>query len=74
MATTQTELIEIFVNGQPRLVPSGMNLLALLTFLEIEPARVAIELNQAIVRRPAWNETPVNANAALEIVQFVGGG
>jgi sulfur carrier protein len=74
MANLQTEQIEIFVNGQPRLVPSGMNLLALLTFLEIDPARVAVEMNQAIVRRPAWKDTPVSARAALEIVQFVGGG
>lgn len=74
MAAIETEQIEIVVNGQPRRVPAGMNLLSLLTFLGIEPARVAVEMNKAIVRRTAWNETPVNSGSALEIVQFVGGG
>ena len=74
MAATEIEQIEIVVNGQPRRAPAGMNLLSLLTFLEIEPARVAVEMNKAIVRRAAWNETPVNSGSALEIVQFVGGG
>ena len=74
MAAIETDRIEIVVNGQPRRVPAGMNLLALLTFLEIDPARVAVEMNKAIVRRPAWSETAVNSGAALEIVQFVGGG
>ena len=74
MEAIETEQIEIVVNGQPRRVPAGMNLLALLTFLEIDPARVAVEMNKSIVRRRAWSETPVNSGAALEIVQFVGGG
>jgi thiamine biosynthesis protein ThiS len=74
MAAIETEQIEIVVNGQPRRVPAGMNLLSLLTFLGIEPDRVAVEMNKAIVRRTAWNETTVNSGSALEIVQFVGGG
>jgi len=66
--------IEIVVNGQTRAVPEGLNLEQLLRFLEIEAARVAVEMNKGIVRRPAWSSTPVTAGSALEIVQFVGGG
>ena len=44
-------------------------------FLEIDPARVAVELNRVIVSRAAWDQDArLDAGAALEIVQFVGGG
>jgi thiamine biosynthesis protein ThiS len=74
MASSTTKQVEIVVNGQPRLAPAGCSLWELLVWLEVDPARVAVELNRSIVRREAWNETPVGSGAALEIVQFVGGG
>jgi len=46
----------------------------LLDFLELDPERVAVEMNRMIVRRPAWSTTPVPGGATFEIVQFVGGG
>ena len=46
----------------------------LLMWLEVDPARVAVELNRSIVQRQAWDGTPVGPGATLEIVQFVGGG
>ena len=74
MPPVRTEQIEIVVNGQRRPAPAGMTLRELLEFLQIDPARVAVEMNKTIVRRAGWNETPVPAEATLEIVQFVGGG
>ncbi|HYL74605.1 MAG TPA: sulfur carrier protein ThiS [Bryobacteraceae bacterium] len=71
---TRTKEVQIVVNGQLRQVPEGRSLLQLLAFLEVDPARVAVELNGAIVRRELWTETPIASGAALEIVQFVGGG
>ncbi len=47
---------------------------SMLAFLGIDPARVAVELNRSIIRREDWDETGVAEGAALEIVQFVGGG
>ena len=70
----KSKQIDIVVNGQTRAVPHGLMLDQLLSFLEIDPARVAVEMDKAIVRRPAWITTPVSAGSALEIVQFVGGG
>jgi thiamine biosynthesis protein ThiS len=67
-------MIEVVVNGEPRGVPDGQKLLDLLLHLEIDPSRVAVELNRNIVRKTEWGETPVEAGARLEIVQFVGGG
>lgn len=74
MAAATTKQIEIVVNGQTRLTPEGCTLLELLAWLEVDPARVAVELNRSIVQRPAWPQTLVGAGATLEIVQFVGGG
>ena len=66
--------IEVVVNGEPRTVPEGLNLLELLEFLKLDPARLAVELDRAIVKKTEWRTTPVSAGARLEIVQFVGGG
>ena len=74
MAAARTKQIEIVVNGQVRLAPGGCTLRELLVWLEVDPARVAVELNRSIVQRQAWDKTAVGPDAPLEIVQFVGGG
>jgi sulfur carrier protein len=74
METAETKTIQVVVNGQPRSVTGGLNVPGLLAFLEIEPSRVAIELNRQIVRKPDWEGTLIEAGAQIEIVWFVGGG
>jgi sulfur carrier protein len=74
MAPPTTKQIEIVVNGHVRLAPEGYTLRELLPWLEVDPERVAVELNRSIVQRQAWNQTIVGPGATLEIVQFVGGG
>jgi sulfur carrier protein len=66
--------MHIVVNGEERAVADGLCVLELLHVLGIEPARVAVELNRSIVRRPEWTTARIEDNAQLEIVQFVGGG
>jgi len=66
--------IQIVVNGEDRTVPEGHTILNLLHDLEIEPARVAVEMDRSIVKQPSWDATALRAGARLEIVQFVGGG
>jgi thiamine biosynthesis protein ThiS len=70
----RTNQIQIVVNGQVRDVPEGQSLSRLLAWMEIQPDRIAVELNRAIVRRPDWDRTMIGPGASLEIVQFVGGG
>ena len=65
---------EIVLNGQPRAIAEGQTLLDLVQSLELEPARVAVELDGRIVKRDHWAETPLQAGARLELVHFVGGG
>jgi thiamine biosynthesis protein ThiS len=66
--------IDIVINGQPRAATEGQTILDLLRQLELDPSRVAVELDRRILRQPLWAETPLRAGAQLEIVQFVGGG
>lgn len=74
MDSAATNSIQIVVNGQVRDVPQARTLLDTLLFLEVDPSRVAVELNRVIVSRQDWNRARVDAGATLEIVQFVGGG
>ncbi len=74
MESAETKTIEVVVNGEPRRIPQGLSLDALIVFLEIDPSRVAVERNLAIARKTDWATTRVEAGDRLEIVWFVGGG
>ncbi len=66
--------IEIFVNGERQWAPENVTVLQVLKALEIDPERVAVELDRKIVRSTLWSETVIRPGGELEIVQFVGGG
>jgi thiamine biosynthesis protein ThiS len=74
MEVAETKTIGVVLNGEPRRVPQGFHVARLLEFLAIDPSRVAVELNRAIVRKQDWNATAVEDGAELEVVWFVGGG
>ena len=67
-------MIEIVVNGDVRRVPEGQTLSGLLKELELDPERVAIEMDRQIVKQARWSGMVLQAGARVEIVQFVGGG
>jgi thiamine biosynthesis protein ThiS len=70
----QPSMIEIVVNGDARRVKEGQTLADLLKELELDPERVAIEMDRKIVKQPNWSGTVLHAGNRVEIVQFVGGG
>jgi sulfur carrier protein len=70
----QPTMIDVTVNGEPQTAPEGQTILGLLRQLELDPARVAVELDRHIVKQPLWAETRIRPGAQIEIVQFVGGG
>ncbi len=74
MEIAQTKTIEIVLNGEKRQVPADLTVDRLLTWLDIDPSRVAVEFNGAIVRKPAWPDIEVAHGSQMEIVWFVGGG
>jgi len=69
-----TEPIAIQVNGEKKEMPAGVTVRQLLEQLGLNPARVAVEYNLAILPKAKWEETRVAAGDRFEIVQFVGGG
>jgi thiamine biosynthesis protein ThiS len=66
--------MEIFLNGEGREVPDGLNILQLVEFLGLNPQRLAIEHNLQIVKRDRWPERYLSSGDKVEIVHFVGGG
>lgn len=65
--------MQITVNGESA-DTNATTLLGYLDSIGIDPARVAVELNQDIVPKKNYADTSLNAGDLLEIVQFVGGG
>jgi sulfur carrier protein len=65
---------EVTVNGERRIFTAGTTLLDIVRALELDPARVAIELNREIIRRDFWAASVPETGSSVEIVQFVGGG
>ena len=70
--TAQT--IEVHVNGQPRQVAAGASLAELLRAVGAPEQGVAVEVNQAIVRRADHATRRVAAGDRIEVVGLVGGG
>ena len=66
--------LSVTVNGDPRRVGAGATIAAMLRELGIDPARVAVERNLAIVPKSTLDEVPVADGDQYEIVHFVGGG
>lgn len=52
----------------------GLSLADLIGSLQLAPERIAIELNQSVVRRADWPQAKLRDNDRVEIVHFVGGG
>lgn len=52
----------------------GTDLYCLIESLDLDPSRVAVELNGNIVPRSEFKETSLKDDDSLEIVHFVGGG
>jgi thiamine biosynthesis protein ThiS len=69
-----SETVEITVNGEAKRVPAGSTVEQLVERLDLPRQRVAIELNQQVVRRAEWGAVSVKEGDRLEVVHFVGGG
>jgi sulfur carrier protein len=64
----------IVLNGEAREAAPGATVMALLETLRLGPARVAVEVNGAILPRGDFGRCTLRENDRVEIVQFVGGG
>jgi thiamine biosynthesis protein ThiS len=66
--------MQLTVNGEPKDVPDGLTVRALIEHLGLGGGPVAVELNRAIVPRAEHTSRALSAGDVVEIVHFVGGG
>ena len=64
----------ITLNGEPYELEAPMSIIDLLTKLDIDPRRVAIEHNLIVIKRERYDSTVVADGDSVEVVRFVGGG
>jgi len=67
-------VIEIVLNGERKEIVPGQSILDLVQSLNLPTARLAVEYNLKIVKRPDWSTQLLLPGDKVEIVQFVGGG
>ena len=66
--------MKLIVNGKDMELNDGLTITGLLESLEIDPGRVAVEVNLKIIKRCDFEEQKLNEGDSVEIVNFVGGG
>jgi len=71
---TRVSELKITVNDEAQALPAESTVADLLTRLNVPPQRVAVEVNERLVRRGQYAETPLRDGDRVEIVTLVGGG
>jgi len=66
--------LTITLNGDPFDVSGPLTVAELLTSLDLDARRVAVECNLVVLKRAAFEATLLNEGDSVEIVNFVGGG
>jgi thiazole synthase len=67
-------MMHITINDEPRTFPAPLSVAELLRQLGRDPLRVAVEVNQSIVRRDEHRQHELAEGDRVEIVTLVGGG
>ena len=66
--------MRVLVNGAPREIARETTLDALLRDLAVDPRRVAVAVNAAVVPRPEYPGRVLAEGDAIEVIEPVGGG
>jgi thiamine biosynthesis protein ThiS len=74
VSETKVNSISVTVNGDPHRIAAGLTIADMLRELGIDPRKVAVERNLAIVAKSTLEDVPVADGDRYEIVHFVGGG
>jgi len=68
-------ILKILLNGDPyEIAEPVVTVSGLLAQLDIDARRVAVEHNLNVLKRTAFDNTPLRDGDQVEIVNFVGGG
>jgi len=66
--------VQLTINGDIARYEGPLTVGELVAALGLQPKKLAVELNRAIVPKSAYGHTPLSDGDSLEIVHFVGGG
>jgi len=66
--------MQIYVNGEQTQVPERFDMAALLALLDLTEVRLAVEVNEELVPRSTFADTPLSEGDKIEIIHAVGGG
>lgn len=66
--------MQIHLNGQPHTIASPFSIGDLLTSLDLQDKRVAIELNQQIIPRGMHPSTRLKEGDVIEVIEAIAGG
>jgi thiamine biosynthesis protein ThiS len=66
--------MRITLNGEPREVASNLSVMSLLQDLNLQPDRVAVEINLNILDRSLFPSRILAEGDRIEIISFIGGG
>lgn len=66
--------ITVTINGDEKTFDEGLTIAAMIAEVGLDPKKVAVERNLAIVPRSTLGEVQVADGDKFEIVHFVGGG
>ncbi len=64
----------ILLNGESYRTDGPLSLNRLLSGLDVDPRRVAVEHNRTVIKRAAYGATVVREGDEVEVVNLVGGG
>ncbi len=68
------QTLQITVNGQPHELEQETTVAELLLRFDLHPQRVAVEVNEQLVRRADFAQAALHDGDRVEIVTLVGGG
>ena len=66
--------MDVMLNGEARTIPDGVTVAQLLQQLNIQPERVAVEVNLTVLKRAQLPDVSLRPGDQVEIVQLIGGG
>ena len=67
-------MVTIQLNGEAYSIEEGARLDSLIERLGLRPVRIAVEVNQHVVRKADYASVVLHESDQVEIINFVGGG
>ena len=66
--------MRVVINGKDEDIEPGLTVAQLVVGYQFQPTHVAVEINEDLVPRKAFDDTRIEEGDQIEIVTFVGGG